>query len=128
MSGPQVFVVSDGDSVWDQALECCANDIYHLPAYCRVSARADGGNAGAVVAHNRGDIICFHTFDGKSTERYGMPRRHVDTAGQSGRLSVADVCHVPRRLWLITLSSLYTPVRLQATVSARTEGGPLVSA
>jgi len=72
MSRPQVFVVSDGDSLWDP--------------------------------------------------------RHMDTAGQSGRLSVADVCHVLRRLWLITLSSLYTPVRLQVTVSARTEGGPRVSA
>jgi hypothetical protein len=61
-------------------------------------------------------------------ERYGTPPRHLDTAGQSGRLSVADVCHVLRRLRLITLSSLYTPVWLQATVSARMERGPLVSA
>lgn len=32
------------------------------------------------------------------------------------------------QVFVITLSLLYMPVRLQATVSARTEGGPLVSA
>jgi hypothetical protein len=45
MSGLHVFVVSDGDSLREQALWGCPHDVHHLPAYCRVSAGVDGGNA-----------------------------------------------------------------------------------
>ena len=45
MSGPQVFVESDGDPRREQAMEGCTHDVHHLPAYCRVSVRVDGGNA-----------------------------------------------------------------------------------
>jgi carbamoyl-phosphate synthase large subunit len=82
MSGPQVFVVADGDARWEQALENCPHDVYHLPAYCRVSARVDGGHARAVVAHHRGHIILLpfvrreideEIWDATSPYGYGGP-------------------------------------------------------
>jgi hypothetical protein len=82
MSGPQVFVESDVDPRWGQAMEGCQHDVYHLLAYCRVSARVDGGNACAVVAHLRGHTILLpyvrqeideKVWDATSPYGYGGP-------------------------------------------------------
>jgi hypothetical protein len=66
MSGPRVFVVSDGDSLLEQALEAA----HMMYTTCRVSARVDGGNASAVVAHLRGHTILLPYLRGESTKKY----------------------------------------------------------
>jgi hypothetical protein len=82
MSGPVVFVVSDGDALWEEMLEGCAHDVYHLPAYCRVAARMDGGKASAVVARHQGHTILLpyvrreideKVWDATSPYGYGGP-------------------------------------------------------
>jgi hypothetical protein len=69
MSGLHVFVVSDGDSLREQALWGCPHDVHHLPAYCRVSARVDGGNASAVVAPLRGHTMLLPYLQGEIDEK-----------------------------------------------------------
>jgi hypothetical protein len=65
MSGRQVFVVSDGDSLLEQALEAA----HMMYTTCRVSARVDGGNASAVVAPLRGHTILLPYLQGEIDEK-----------------------------------------------------------
>jgi hypothetical protein len=42
-------LVDPGDPVWTDVLTTTVHDVYHLPGYATVSAREDGGSAGALV-------------------------------------------------------------------------------
>jgi hypothetical protein len=105
MSGRQIFVESDTDPRSEHAMAGRPHDLYHVLAHRRVSARVDGGHACAVVAHSGDTPFCFSTFGRKSTKKYGMPPRHMDTSGQSGRLT-AD------QIWSrISSARFWTPAR-----------------
>jgi hypothetical protein len=61
LTGLRIDLLSTQDNLWERILERCAHDIYHLPGYCRVSAREDGGLAQAMLVQRGADglIIPF---------------------------------------------------------------------
>ena len=83
MSGRQVFRRIGWRLPLGVRVGGCAHDVYHMMyTTCRVSARVDGGNASAVVAHLRGHTILLpylrgeideKVWDATSTYEYGGP-------------------------------------------------------